>query len=119
MIINIMTFEGLGDNQADLTASIAPDVEAFDPAAFLATHGLEDMADQMFEAHGGTFSVTEALVQCQPFADMVRGLAKALKDSPGCTEILKTTIASLGNRAANPPEGSSAKKKLLMPLLTS
>ncbi|MDB5163905.1 MAG: hypothetical protein JWS12_523 [Candidatus Saccharibacteria bacterium] len=86
--------------------------EAFSGAAFLAEHGLVDIADDMIEAHGGRFTVAEAIEGCRPLADMVVSLSRDLKDVPGHMGIIKNAIQSAGGSTAERPVPEAAKKKL-------
>jgi hypothetical protein len=71
--------------------------------------GLEAIADLQIEAHGGIYSVRDALIECPPFAKMLEGMASSLADVPNRTEILSITIQSMATSTGElPPE---AKKK--------
>ncbi len=85
--------------------------EAFDGQAFLAEHGLEELAEQQVEAHGGSFTVVQALAECRPFAQMITSMAVSLEHVPDRTEILKKTIQTMAVKTREEP-GSEAKKKL-------
>lgn len=93
-----------------MSKELAPNPsEAVESQAFLALHGLEDIAGLQIEAHGGTFTVSQALVECPPFAKMVTGLAASLEHVPNKGDILKGTIVSMGASAT--PNVETTKKK--------
>lgn len=87
-----------------------PSVTEIDPQVFIAEHGLEAVADLRIEAHGGVYSVRDAVVECPPFAKMVTALATGLGELPNREEILTESIRSM---ATSTPEivSPDAKKK--------
>jgi hypothetical protein len=95
--------------------SMSPETPGFQPEAaatdvFLQQHGLEDIADLRVEAHGGVFSVKEAITECPPFMEMISSFAQNLEGIPNKEEILKKTITNMATSAV--VESPAAKKKL-------
>jgi hypothetical protein len=89
---------------------VAPEV--IDGAAFLTQHGLESIAGEEFEAHGGTFTFADAIDNCPPLAGMISSLSESLKDVPGHEDIIKNAIISAGTKTAERELPDDAKKKL-------
>lgn len=92
-----------------------PEIEAIDRDAFIAEHGLEDVAGLQIEAHGGIYTVRDAIAECPPFAKMVTGLAASLAELPISTEDKTKAIEKSIRSAAVSTDGIEAvepKKKL-------
>lgn len=93
---------------------MSPEFSSVDQEAqsqlFIDEYGLEDIADLRIEAHGGMYSVSEAIAECPPFAAMLQGMAATLADMPERTEILKNTVRTM---AAGTAEVSVEPKKKL------
>jgi hypothetical protein len=81
-----------------------------DSQAFIAEHGIEEIAELQVEAHGNIYSVREAIMECPPFAAMIKGLANSLGDLPNRSDIIANSIKSMAPTAEIP---ESAKKKLM------
>lgn len=82
-----------------------------DAEELITRHGLEELSGMQVEAHGNTFTVSQALVECPPFARMVTGLAASLEAVPGGEEVLKATIRNMA-ASTEVLETPDAKKKL-------
>jgi hypothetical protein len=48
-------------------------LEVIDGQAIITELGLEAVADLQIEAHGGVYSVRDAMQECPPFAKMLEG----------------------------------------------
>lgn len=59
-----------------------PQEEVIDRDAFIAEHGLEEIAGLQIEAHGGVYTVRDAVAECPPFAKMVTALEASLAELP-------------------------------------
>jgi hypothetical protein len=83
-----------------------------DPVFFLEQHGLSDFADMRIEAHGGFYSVTEAMAECPPFAKMIKGMAIGMErlDAETKREIIGETIQSMASEATQELPADAKKK---------
>lgn len=70
--------------------------------------GVRDQAGETIMAHGQRYSVAEALVQCKPFADMVKAVADNVPEEMRST-VVRGTIESLSKQAQNVPDEVSRR----------
>lgn len=92
--------------------TLAAPTETFDGRAFLATHGLEEMAEHSVEAHDGTYTFIEALEKCKPFAQMITSVAVSLEQVPELQrkQILKQTMQNMVTKTSGVSVPDSKKK---------
>ena len=79
---------------------------------FLEQHGLAEISELAIEAHGGVYSVREAMRDCPPFAKMLEGMAEGMADLDPQTKtsVMVLSVKSMAQQA--PAEiPADAKKK--------
>lgn len=87
------------------------DQEQLSGLSRLQEQGLESLAEMRISAHGGEYTVADAMTECPPFASMISGLAANLEGVPNKKEILENTIKSMASNTVS-NEAVETKKKL-------
>lgn len=76
--------------------------------------GIRDMASETIIAHGQRYSVAAAIAECEPFAQMIRSVAKGTESLPEDMKktVLEGTIKDLVRQAQEGPVPEKVQEKV-------